>query len=301
MANAVRVKNIVKQYDTVRAVDDVSYDIPAGSIFGLLGPNGAGKTTSIRMLLRIILPDSGEIELFGQPSTKVAKERVGYLPEERGLYKKMKVLDLLVFIGRLRSLSAVEARQRSTTWLERFDLANFAKSELDELSKGMQQKVQFIATVLNEPELLILDEPFSGLDPVNTNMLRDIILDYHRRGHTIIFSTHQMDQVEKLCQSICMINKGKVVLSGSLQDIKRQYGHGGVTLRFTGDGTFLADHPDVASMSNYGNEVFLRLHPDGDPNRVLTSAQERLSLTKFEVAEPTIHDIFVERAEATNR
>jgi ABC-2 type transport system ATP-binding protein len=291
----VEAEGIVKSYDGLKAVDGVSFAIPVGSIYGLLGPNGAGKTTTIRMMMRIILPDEGHIRIFGDSLDRVDKTRIGYLPEERGLYKKMKVVDLLCFFGEIKHMDRGTARSRAAAWLERLGLSDFAERKAEDLSKGMQQKLQFIATVLHEPDLLILDEPFSGLDPVNTNLLKDIILEYHHKGHTVVFSTHMMDQVEKLCESICLIDKGRIVLSGTLASVKGEYGQNGVTLRFDGDGSFLTGLPEVASFNDYGNEVFLRLHKGADPSGVLDAARSRLRLKKFEVAAPSIHDIFIEK------
>jgi ABC-2 type transport system ATP-binding protein len=293
--NVVEAERIVKAYDGVTAVDDLSFDIPKGSIYGLLGPNGAGKTTTIRMLMRILLPDSGRITVFGEPLERVAKPRIGYLPEERGLYKKMKVIDLLTFFGVVKLVERKTARERAAQWLARVDLSDYAEKKVEELSKGMQQKVQFITTVLHEPDLLILDEPFSGLDPVNVNLLKDIILEYHRKEHTVIFSTHMMEQVERLCDNICLINRGRVVLSGTLDAVKGKYGQNGVTLRFEGDGSFLAELDSVASYNDYGHEVFLRLRPGADPGSVLDAARARVDVRKYEVAAPSIHDIFIEQ------
>jgi ABC-2 type transport system ATP-binding protein len=194
--NAVEITNVVKRYGDFTAVDEVSFSIPSGSIYGVLGPNGAGKTSTIRMMMQITLPDAGDINVLGAPVARLDTDNVGYLPEERGLYKKMKVADLLVFFAQIKGMVGAEARRRAIAWLERLSLADYAEKPVEDLSKGMQQKVQFIATVIHEPDLLVLDEPFSGLDPVNTNLLMDIILEYHKRGHTIVFSTHMMDQVE---------------------------------------------------------------------------------------------------------
>lgn len=295
----VEVDSIVKAYDGTTAVDGISFSVPAGTIYGLLGPNGAGKTTTIRMLMRILLPDSGRISVFGQPLDAVEKPRIGYLPEERGLYKKMKVLDLLVFFGEVKHVDRKTARERAIEWLERVELADCAYKKVEELSKGMQQKVQFIATVLHQPDLLILDEPFAGLDPVNTNLLKDIILEFHHQGRTVIFSTHMMDQVEKMCDHICLINRGRIVLAGTLDEVKGEYGQNGVTLRFEGDGSFLADLEAVAACNDYGNEVFLRLHPGTDAASVLDAVRGRLVVKKFEVAAPSIHDIFIERVSSS--
>lgn len=291
----VKITGITKQFNGLKAVDDISFQIERGVIYGLLGPNGAGKTTSIRMMMRMIYPDSGSIEIFGGALKDLNKDGIGYLPEERGLYKKMKVIDLLVFFGEIKSMSRSAARHAGMKWLERLDLAAWAYRKVEELSKGMQQKLQFIATVIHEPDLIILDEPFSGLDPVNVNVLMDIILDFHRQDRTVIFSTHVMDQVEKLCHEICLIDKGRKVLDGRLADVKRRYGRNTVTMRFDGDGSFLEKRPDVESASNYGNEIYLRLKEDADPKAILRDASERLDLRKFEIAEPSIHDIFVDQ------
>jgi ABC-2 type transport system ATP-binding protein len=291
----IEARDVVKRYGDFVAVDRVSIDVPRGSIYGLLGPNGAGKSTTIRMLLRIMLPDEGSVRVLGADVAALDVDRIGYLPEERGLYKKMKVGDLLVFFAEIKGVARAEARKRAVSWLERMGLLDRAGRPVEELSKGMQQKVQFIATVIHEPELLILDEPFSGLDPVNANVLKDIILDFHRRGHTVVFSTHMMDQVEKLCEHICLINKGRVVLSGTLAAVKKQYGHNGVSVKFNGDGSFLKSLPEVASFQDNGNELFLRLKDGADAARVLDTARARLEILRYEVAEPSVHDIFIER------
>jgi len=295
MQPAVEIHDIVKRYGDYTAVDHVSLNVPAGTIYGFLGPNGAGKTSTIRMMMRILLPDEGSIRILDKDLATVNLDRIGYLPEERGLYKKMRLLDQMVFFGEIRGLARSEARNRAGAWLERMGLADRAMQPVEGLSKGMQQKVQFIATVLHEPDLLILDEPFSGLDPVNANVLKDIILEYHRKGHTIIFSTHQMDTVEKLCDHICLINKGRVLLEGTLASVKQRYGKNGVSLSFTGDGTYLHSLPEVASYQDNGNEVFLRLRDGVDPGRVLDAARARLSVTRFELAEPSVYDIFIEQ------
>ena len=301
MNPAVEIQDVVKEYGATRAVDHVSITVPAGTIYGFLGPNGAGKTSTIRMLMRIILPDEGTIRVLGDDLANANLDRVGYLPEERGLYKKMRVGDQLIFFGQLRGLSRMEARRRAGMWLERMSLLDRAMRPVEELSKGMQQKIQFIATIIHEPELLILDEPFSGLDPVNANILKDIILEYHRRGHTIIFSTHQMDTVEKLCDHICLINKGRVILHGTLAGVKQQYGKNGVSLRFAGDGSYLKSLPGVASFQDNGNELFLRLKDGIDPVAVLDAARSRVSITRYELAEPSVYDIFIEQVSGDGR
>jgi ABC-2 type transport system ATP-binding protein len=295
MSSVVDIENVVKRYGDTAAVDRVSFSVPQGSIYGLLGPNGAGKTSTIRMLLRILLPDEGTIRILGSDLADVDLDRVGYLPEERGLYKKMRLLDQLTYFGEIHGLPRRESRRRAGGWLERLELADRALRPVEDLSKGMQQKVQFIATILHEPELLVLDEPFSGLDPVNTNVLKDIILEYHRRGHTVVFSTHMMDQVDRLCDQICLIDRGRVVLEGKLAAVKKRYGRNGVTIRFEGDGSFLPSLPEVASFLDHGNEMFLRLRDGADPARVLDAARSRLSIARYEVAEPSIYDIFIEQ------
>jgi len=295
VATAVKLTGVTKVFDSFKAVDAISLEIERGTIYGFLGPNGAGKTTTIRMMLGIILPDAGSVELFGERLGAFHKDRIGYLPEERGLYRKMKVIDLLAFFGEIKSLRRIDARRKGMEWLERLNLSEVAVKKVEELSKGMQQKVQFISTVLHEPELVVLDEPFSGLDPVNVNVLTDIILEFNRKGHTVIFSTHVMDQVDRLCKEICLIHQGRNVLEGRLGDIKQKYGRNTVTMRFAGDGSFLERMPDVESVNNYGNEVFLRLKDGADTGRILREAAGRLDLQKFEIAEPSIHEIFIER------
>ncbi len=295
MDHVIDIQNVVKRYGDFTAVDQLSFAVSRGSIYGLLGPNGAGKSSTIRMMMRIMLPDEGTIRILGEDLARVNLDRVGYLPEERGLYKRMKVIDLLVFFAEIKGVERKEAAVRAGRWLERMGLGDWATRSVEDLSKGMQQKVQFLTTIIHEPELLILDEPFSGLDPVNAVVIKDIILDYHRSGHTIVFSTHMMDQVEKLCDQICLIHRGRVVLSGTLAAVKQQYGRNGVTLRIEGDGSFLKSLPEVASCQDNGNELFLRLHDGVDPGRVLDAARARLTVTRYEVAEPSIHDIFIER------
>jgi len=226
---------------------------------------------------------------------------IGFLSGNRNLALLLAALadtaefDVLVFFAQIKGVARGDARRRAAQWLDRMGLSDRAHKPVDELSKGMQQKVQFIATLIHEPELLILDEPFSGLDPVNANVLMDVILEFHRKGHTIVFSTHMMEQVEKLCEHICLINKGRVVLSGTLSSVKKQYGHNGVTVRFNGDGSFLGTLPEVASFQDHGNEWFLRLRDGAAPARILDAARGRLEILRFEVAEPSVHDIFIER------
>jgi len=291
----LEIREVSKSYDHFLAVDRVSLTVEEGSIYGFLGPNGAGKTTTIRMALDIIAPDSGEILVFGEPLTDQIKDRIGYLPEERGLYTKMKIGELLYYLARLKSLPSKEAKEAVDYWLYRVELSDYKEKKVEELSKGMQQKLQFVATVINRPELLILDEPFAGLDPVNTNLLKDIILELNREGATVIFSTHQMEQVERMCHNIFLINKGKKVLDGPLHEIKKRYGKNTVVMSFTGNGEFLKSLPGVAKVNDYGNYVELTLKKGTDPNAILKEAVSRLTINRFELVEPSLTDIFIDQ------
>src|ERR1700727_135386 len=235
----VELQHVRKAYDTKIAVADLSSSIEPGSMFGLLGPNGSGKTSSIRMMVGITVPDSGTVNLFGRPFTRESLKKVGYLPEERGLYRKMKVMDQLVFMGQLHGLTSEVAAKRARAWCERLQIADSAQSKTEELSKGMQQKIQFIVTLLHEPELIIMDEPFSGLDPVNATLLQDTLLDLKKQGRAILFSTHRMDQAEKLCDEICLVHRGEKVLSGKMRDVKSRYERNRVIIDFDGQDGFL--------------------------------------------------------------
>jgi ABC-2 type transport system ATP-binding protein len=282
---------ISKAYDEKIAVHDLSFEINPGVMFGLLGPNGAGKTSSIRMAVGITLPDSGSVQLFDQPFDRTALRRVGYLPEERGLYKRMKVLDQLVFMGQLHGLEAKIAERRAKQWCAKLDLSDGLSKKTEELSKGMQQKVQFIATLLHEPDL-IMDEPFSGLDPVNTILLEDTLLELRKAGRAILFSTHRMDQVEKMCDTICLVDKGRSVLSGSMRRIKSQYPRNRIVLEFEGDSSFLTD-PIIEEAKNYGNSVELKLKDGADPQRILHLAAAGARISRFELMEPSLQEIFI--------
>ena len=295
MDAAVSLQNLVKTFGTHRAVDDICLEIPKGIIFGLIGPNGAGKTTTIRMILDILRPDSGEVRIFGQPAGDKVKDRIGYLPEERGLYRKTKVLDMLEYLGALRGASPSEARQEGSAWLDRLQLADWKARKVEDLSKGMQQKVQLIGAILRKPDLLILDEPFSGLDPVNQNMFKDVMMELNRNGATIIFSTHQMETAEKLCKEIALINRGKLVLNGPLGQVKARFGKNSVLVEFDGDGSFLAGLPGVARVDDYGQYQEVRLTDGADPQSLLRAAVGRVTLRRFEIVEPTLHNIFLEQ------
>ena len=298
--NTVELRSICKRFGDFVAVDSLSFTIPQGTIFGLLGPNGAGKTSTIRMMIGITGPDSGEVRLFGEPFSRKQLNRIGYLPEERGLYRKMKIFDQLVFMGELHGLAAAEAARRTTQWCERLELGAWMQKKVEELSKGMQQKVQFIAALLHEPDFVIMDEPFYGLDPVNAGLLKDVLLEVKKQGRTILFSTHRMDQVEKLCDSICPINHGKSVLQGELRGIKSGYGKRNVQIVHEGDGAFLASSPSVAALSSFGNSVEIKLRPEADPQDLLREAAARLRITRFELMEPSLEEIFIDTVGKAN-
>jgi ABC-2 type transport system ATP-binding protein len=296
----IELNKVRKTYDHFVAVDDLSFKIEEGAVFGLLGPNGAGKTSTIRMMIGITVPDSGEISMFGKPFVRKDLHRVGYLPEERGLYKKMKILDQLIFMGQLHGLDAKTARQRAMTWSEKMEIADWLPKKVEELSKGMQQKIQFVATLLHDPDFIVMDEPFSGLDPINVVLLKNVLLELKAKGKTILFSTHQMDTVEKLCDSICLINHGEAVLQGELKQIKSNYGKNNVQIEYEGDGNFLEQTKLVGSYNNYGNYVEVRLAPGADPQQLLHAVAERSRVNKFELMEPSLEEIFIETVGETD-
>ena len=290
----VRLQNIRKVYDTKVAVEGLTLSIEPGTMFGLLGPNGSGKTSSIRMMIGMTVPDSGSVELFGKPFDRASLHRIGYLPEERGLYKKMKVLDQLVFLGQLHGLSETVARQRAITWCERLQITEAIEKKTEELSKGMQQKIQFIAALLHEPELIIMDEPFSGLDPVNAELLQTTLLDLRREGKAILFSTHRMDQVEKLCDAIAIIYQGKLVLNGTVREVKGRYPRNRVQMVFSGPDRFLR-HPGVLEAKNYAGIAEITLQSPQFAQPMLAEAVAGgAEITRFEVVEPTLEEIFIE-------
>jgi ABC-2 type transport system ATP-binding protein len=290
----VELQQVRKSYDKFVAVKDLSLEIEQGSIFGLLGPNGAGKTSTIRMMIGITVPDSGQVRMFGEPFNRHHLRRVGYLPETSGLYKKMKVSEQLVLFGQLRGLSATDAAARAKKWCERMEIASWMDKKTEELSKGMQQKMQFISTLLHDPEFLIMDEPFSGLDPVNASLLKDVLLDLNKQGRTILFSTHRMDQVERLCSSICLVNRGEAVLQGKLKDIKASYGRSNVQIEYEGGDDFLHENGLVQSFNNYGNYVEVRLAPGADSQKLLQLCLQRSRVNKFELVEPSLESIFID-------
>jgi ABC-2 type transport system ATP-binding protein len=298
--NVVELKQVTKRFDEFVAVNDLSFEVKQGTIFGFLGPNGAGKTTTIRMIVNITAPDDGEIKVLGQHVSPAIQQRIGYLPEERGLYKKMKVGEQLIFFANLKGVKSSEAGKRVDTWLARMELSEWKNKTPADLSKGMQQKVQLIATVLHDPDFLILDEPFSGLDPVSTELLKNVILDLKKQGKTIIFSTHQMEQVEQMCDDICLINRSKKVLGGSLKDVKRSFGRNTVRIDFEGDDSFLSD--DLVKRHNrFTNYSEIMLQDGVDSQNVLRRAiASGVRVNRFELVEPSLNDIFIESVKKTN-
>ena len=293
---SVILDKVTKKFGDFTAVDNLSLAVRPGRIYGLLGPNGAGKTTTIRMIVNITVPDSGHIELFGQRINPELQDRIGYLPEERGLYKKMRIGEQLRFFAELKNVGRKEIEQRIDKWLARLNLTEWKNKKAMELSKGMQQKAQFITAILHEPDLLILDEPFSGLDPVNVELLKEIVLDLKSAGRTIIFSTHQMELTEKICDDICLINRSQKILEGPLREIKQSFRQNSVALRIEGGDGILDDRTLVSMLKQYSDEVEVLLAPG-------VSAQELLrrlvaggaSVSKFEMIEPRLHDIFIQK------
>ena len=293
MTPILELRNVRKAYGDFVAVDSVSMAVPAGSIFGLLGPNGAGKTSSIRMIMNITAPDSGEVMVFGHPRTSDDLRRIGYLPEERGLYRKMTVMDQLVFLGEIRGLRGPKLLADINHWLERVQLADWSKRKIEELSKGMQQKVQLIGTVLHKPDLLILDEPFSGLDPINQELFRDLLLDYRSQGKSVVLSTHGMELAERMCDHICLISHGRAILDGELKTIKRQVG--GNAFRLTADGDLgrLEAMPEVEHAVVQDGVAKLLLRPEVQGSDVLRQAVQFLNVHEFRSEEPELEQIFL--------
>jgi ABC-2 type transport system ATP-binding protein len=294
--DAVSLENVTKRYDSFDAVSSLTMSIKEGSVFGLLGPNGAGKTTTLRMIVRILIPDEGSVQVLGQPLSEKTQDLIGYLPEERGLYRQMRLLEVLRFLGALKGLPESESERRARDWLEKLGLADRLNDEVHNLSRGMQQKVQFIAAIIHKPPLVILDEPFTGLDPVNAAVVKDVMLELRKQGATIILSTHRMDQVEQMCDSICLMNKGQKLLDGDLKAIKRSYGYNTVRMEYSGDPAFLQLPKIVARINSYGEMVDIILRPGADAQQILKSAVERgVQVRRFELIEPPLNDIFIEK------
>ena len=289
---ALVLRNIRKSFGAVRAVDDLSFAIPRGSIVGFLGQNGAGKTTTLRMIMSILYPDQGSIEILGEPDAEAIKDRLGYLPEEKGLYRKMKVGEILAYFGRLKGLPTREAKKRSRELLERYGLGDWIDKKCEALSKGMGQKVQVLGTLIHEPELVILDEPFSGLDPVNTEVMRELILDLRREGRTVIFSTHIMEQAEQLCDAIILVHKGRKLLDGPLAEIKASGDHG-ILLDYDGDGSVLRELEGVRRLNDAGKQAEIFLDDGVDPQDILQQLVGSLRIRRFDLREPSLHEIFV--------
>ncbi len=289
----LKIDRASKSFGDVQAVKNLSFLVKEKQVFGLLGPNGAGKTTMIRMIMQILLPDQGSIHIFEKPLSPDLLDQIGYLPEERGLFPKMKVIDTVVFFGEIHGIGHSESVRRADRLLERLELHEWRDKKVEELSRGMQQKLQFICTILHKPRLLILDEPFTGLDPVNTNLLKDVMMELKEEGTTIIFSTHLMEQVEKLCESICLINKGESVLSGSLREIKSKFGKNRVRLSYEGRADFLKDKTLVDHFDDYGQYVEIGLAKNRTSKELLQTAIDTVTLHQFETAEPSLNEIFI--------
>jgi ABC-2 type transport system ATP-binding protein len=289
--NVVEIENVTKTFGAVTAVDDLSLNVPKGCIYGFIGPNGSGKTTTLRMIMNIFYPDSGTIRTFGEEMKGTSTDRIGYLPEERGMYKKMKVRELLQFYGELKSGRKVN--KEVDYWLERLELADWGNKKIETLSKGMGQKVQFIATIVAKPELIILDEPFTGLDPVNVEVIKDAVLDLRDQGATVIFSTHDMNVAEKMCDFIFMIFKGQKVLDGTLVSIQDKYGSDTLRIRTEGGRSHLENLEGVDRITDFGKLQELRIHPGFDHQKILAEVMSRTEVYSFELAKPTLYDIFL--------
>lgn len=289
----IKVERINKSFGNTHAVNNVSFEVNRGKIFGLLGPNGAGKTTAIRMINHIIIADSGTITINGTKVSPETQRMIGYMPEERGLYKRMKVGEQLIYLAQLKGLSQTEAKKAVSYWLDRIEAADWYHKEVGELSKGMSQKIQFIATVAHAPDIYIFDEPFSGLDPINSEMLKEIVLDLRKQGKTILFSTHRMEQVEQMCDEICLFNKGRAVLNGNLREIKSKFGKNTINLEFRGDATFLDELENVRINNRSTNFAEIRVLNGHNMQQILQKAMEHAEIYKFERVEPSLTEIFI--------
>jgi ABC-2 type transport system ATP-binding protein len=290
--NAVLLDNVCKTFGQLHAVDNLSVQVSVGSVYGFLGPNGAGKTTTIRMIMNIIRPDRGRIEVLGDGKIEQVKARIGYMPEERGLYRKMTARKVLAYFGAIKGVNDKQLAQRVPHWLQRVELADWADKKVEELSRGMHQKLQFAVTVINEPELVILDEPFSGLDPLNQDLLKDIILEMRNEGKTIIFSTHVMHEAEKLCDFILLINKGKLILDDTLENVRSRQSAHTVSVELEGDTAFVENLPMVTAVKSEGNRLDVSL-TDADTQQFLRALMQRAKVRAFEVKVPSLHEIFV--------
>jgi ABC-2 type transport system ATP-binding protein len=298
--HTIELRDITKTFGSHLAVDNLTLNVPKGSVYGFIGPNGSGKTTTLRMIMNILYPDSGQIRIFDQDLSPAIVNRIGYMPEERGLYKRMKVRELLVFLARLKQ--SANPVNEVNGWLKRLDLLDWADKKVETLSKGMGQKVQFIATVVSNPELIILDEPFTGLDPVNTDVIKDAILELQKAGTTVIFSTHDMSMAEKMCDFIFMIFKGQKVLDGTLNAIQEKYGNDTIRLRIDDGAIAMQDIKGIEKVNDFGQVQELRLKPNSDPHFILKTIMAKTRVWSFDIVKPSLHDIFVRIAgeEANN-
>jgi ABC-2 type transport system ATP-binding protein len=295
--NALEVKNLTKSFGKIHAVDDVTFHIPEGAVFGLIGRNGAGKTTTIRMLMDIYPKDKGEIIFRGEAVGQSFRDSVGYLPEERGLYKKMKVLETILFFAELKGKTGSDVRKKAEEYLDQFQLLDRKNHKIEDLSKGNQQKIQFISTIIHDPEFIILDEPFSGLDPINTNLLKDIILDLKKQGKVIIFSTHLMDFAEKMCDHIALVHEGKLLLNGNLSEIKKNYSKKNISLVYEGDISFLKNHESIEKMEDFGNFTGIKMREENASQDILKLlVKNNIFVKKFDANDISLHEIFVEMA-----
>jgi len=293
MSQAVVLEGVVKRFGEHTAVDDLSFEVPAGTIYGFLGPNGAGKTTTLRMMIGIYYPDAGRVAVLGQTDPAAIVERLGYLPEDRGLYDKMRLLDLMVYFGQLKGMGGRRARERAVELLEEFGLGEWQRHRCQALSKGMAQKAQILATVMHEPELVILDEPFAGLDPVNRDLMRDVILDMRRQGKSVIFSTHMMEQAEQLCDYVLLIDEGRKVVDGSLSQVRSSGGRA-IRLDYDGDGAGLSRLPGVARVNDAGKQAELFLAEGADSQAVLAGLVDAgIQVRRFDLRELSLHEIFI--------
>ena len=295
MSEILAVRDIVKTFGDVRAVDGVSFTVSRGTITGLLGRNGAGKTTTIRMITGIFMPDKGTIDWLGVQNGVPFRDRIGYLPEERGLYKQMKIVELLLFLAEIKGSRPADVRPHIDKWLERFELTDKRDAKVEELSKGNQQKVQLIATLLHDPDLIILDEPQSGLDPVNMVLVRNLLRDLKAEGKTILLSTHMMAEAEKMADEIILIHRGRVVLDGDINTVRSSFGKNTLHVEYDGDGAFLRDLPEVKRATILNNAAELSLHDGADPQNILQAAMSRVRIRKFELALPSLEEIFIEK------
>lgn len=289
----IQVHGVSKSFGKTKAVQNVSFDVEKGRIFGLLGPNGAGKTTTIRMINFIMPQDEGEIIINGEKVSPNTQKMIGYMPEERGLYKKMKVGEQLMYLAQLKGLQASDAKKKIKYWLDRFSASDWHSKVVGELSKGMSQKIQFIATIVHDPDIYIFDEPFSGLDPINSELLKEIIIELRDNGKTMLFSTHRMEQVEQMCDDICLFNNGKVVLTGNLREIKKKFGKNTVLLEFQGDGSFLDELEGVRINNRSTNFAEIRILNGLNHQEILKKAMDKSEIHKFQLVEPSLNEIFI--------